>query len=187
MLGTFDNESPILDQVPMHFDQEPTVASIRRRLNQFVRRSTTEQLQRLRVTVPRSQQPTQPIIDNAKPGIQFISEPCMRSHPFYQAMANDPLVDYTQSNMLGRTRYMRKRHQYPVYDLSSVVDEVSPTATFNRGTGVGVDRFGDVPFIRTQDRRVRITESPQNLQFVPRTGLPSVSPLIGKRTAIRYR
>lgn len=187
MLGTFANETSILTQVPMHFDDAPPVSVIKRKLNVFEAASSREQMQRLRVRDPRSSMVRAPLIDDALPGIQLINQPCMRSHPIYKDLAASPVVDYTEANTQGSMRHYRKRKQYPVYELSSIVDEISSTSTFSKGTGAGVDRFGQVPFIRSQNRRVVFTESPDNLQFIPKGRLPSVSPLIGKRTAVRYR
>ena len=187
MFGTFANETSILTEVPMHFDDAPPVALIKKKLNAFEYASTREQRQRLRVRDPRLTQVRAPLIDDAKPGIQLINQPCMKSHRIYKELAAEPVTDYTESNIQGSVRHYRKRKQYPVYELSSIVDEISSTSTFAKGTGAGVDRFGEVPFIRSQNRQVVVTESPDNLQVVPKGRLPSVSPLIGKRTAIRYR
>lgn len=187
MLGTFGNETSILTQVPMHFDDAPPVSVIKRKLNAFEAASSREQMQRLKVRDPRSSMVRTPLIDNALPGIQLINQPCMSSHPIYQSLADSPVTDYTEANIQGSLRHYRKRKQYPVYELSSIVDEISSTSTFSKPTGAGVDRYGRVPFIRSQNRQVVVTESPDNLQVVPKGRLPSVSPLIGKRTAIRYR
>lgn len=188
MMGDFSNEVPILGSVPMHFDAPPTVSAVRRRLNRFTRAASTEWRDRIRTRQRRGQMPTaEPLVSNAKPAFQLINEPCMRSHPIFKSLSSSELVDFTGPNEQGSARHYRKRFQYPVYETSTIVEEIGPVATFAKGTGAGVDRYGQVPFIREFNRQLQFTESPENLVTVPRGRNPTLESVPGRRTAIRYR
>ncbi len=123
---------------------------------------TSDEFNRRRIKPGHLTYPVTPPINDSNGQFQFIRPPSDSSSAMFKKIATSPIVSYTGYGQVAHERYNRNYDRYPNnYDRApvSIIARAGYVSTFQRGTGVGVDRWGpNLPFMRERDEKnVRVT------------------------------
>ena len=119
--------------------------------------------------------PVPPPMSDARPGIAFI-QPVLEG-PIAE-MSRWPTVTFTGPGHVAHVRRLRNAYRDPTnYGEGpvSVMARSGPTSTFGRGTGIGVNKWGDpLPFMNRQREKnvhIKYTVPADDLLTVRRTSI----------------
>lgn len=117
--------------------------------------------------------PNHPMINDAKPTMQFITTPSY--------MPNSPVITQTGQSRLLQERSRRIANKRPgnSYYKIPLLARMGHVSLFGRGTGYGVDKFLPLPFMNEREERavkVSWADHPKNLGTTKKL---SLDPKIG--------
>lgn len=149
-MANFFANAPISSWVPMPKQSTPpTVKQIDNYQKKWRANAKREFFERISQTGYLSM-PVTPAINDSKATMQFISKP---THPRLRRIAESPLTTYTGPALQAHIRKERLRAKgYLPTDFQNqpppIMARIGPTSTFKSGTGVGVDKYLPLQFLR---------------------------------------